>query len=98
MSQVLDELYATVTARRTNPPPGSYTAELFAQGTIGVAKKVGEEAIEVIVAAQSESDPRLVSESADLVYHLLVLLAARGVQWSAVEAELARRRQGTRPD
>ncbi len=92
MSEVLDELYATITARKTNPPPNSYTAQLFERGLTEIVKKVGEEAIEVIVAAQSESDARLASESADLIYHLLVLLAARQVEWRAVEAELARRR------
>ncbi len=92
MSQVLNELYQTIRARRTNAPPGSYTAQLFARGLTEISKKVGEEAIEVIVAAQSESDARLASESADLIYHLLVLLAARRVEWGAVEAELAQRR------
>ncbi len=92
MSEVLDELYATIAARKTNPPPHSYTAQLFTQGLTEISKKVGEEAIEVIVAAQSESDARLASESADLLYHLLVLLAARNVEWRSVEAELARRR------
>ncbi len=92
MSEVLDELYTTIAARKTNPPPNSYTAQLFAQGLTEISKKVGEEAIEVIVAAQSESDTRLASESADLIYHLLVLLAARNVEWRAVEVELARRR------
>ncbi len=92
MSQVLEDLCATIAARKINPPPNSYTARLFARGVTEIAKKVGEEAIEVIVAAQSESDARLASESADLVYHLLVLLAARTVEGRAVDAELARRR------
>lgn len=92
MDGVLEELFATINFRKDNAPPGSYTARLFASGKNEIAKKVGEEAIEVIVASQSESDDRLVSESADLVYHLLVLLAERGVQWRAVEAELSSRR------
>ncbi len=92
MSEVLQELYSTIESRKTNPPTGSYTARLFAAGPQEMMKKVGEEAIEVIVAAASQSDERLVSESADLLYHLLVLLSSRNVEWSAVEAELARRR------
>jgi phosphoribosyl-ATP pyrophosphohydrolase len=92
VSEILQEIYATIDGRKVNPPPGSYTAKLFAAGKTEIAKKVGEEAIEVIVAAQSEGDARLVSESADLIYHLLVLLAERGVDWRAVEQELSRRR------
>ncbi len=91
MSETLSGLYATIVARKTNPPSGSYTAKLFQAGDVEIAKKVGEEAIEVIVASYQESDARLASECADLIYHLLVLLAARGVAWNAVEAELERR-------
>lgn len=93
MSDSLNALYATIAARKTNPPPNSYTAKLFAAGEIEIAKKVGEEALEVIVASFKESDERLASESADLIYHLMVLLAARGVEWQAVEAELERRQK-----
>ncbi len=93
MSVVLDELYATIRSRKSNPSPGSYTASLFALGREEIMKKVGEEAIEVIVAAASQSDERLVSESADLLYHLLVLLAERGVEWTAVEEELTKRKK-----
>ncbi len=92
MSEPLQELFATIVERKATAPPNSYTAQLFGAGRSEIVKKVGEEAIEVIVAAQSESDGRLISESADLIYHLLVLLAERGVSWLAVEAELARRR------
>ena len=93
MSETLDELYKTIVSRKENPPPDSYTAKLFAAGDVEIAKKVGEEAIEVIVASYRESDERLASESADLVYHLLVLLAARNVEWHAVEQELERRKR-----
>ncbi len=89
----LERLYATIASRKTNPPPGSYTAQLFEKGLVEISKKVGEEAIEVIVATLGQDEARVVSESADLVYHLLVLLAARGVEWRAVEAELERRRK-----
>jgi phosphoribosyl-ATP pyrophosphohydrolase len=93
VSETLTELYETIRARKLNPPPNSYTAKLFAAGDVEIAKKVGEEAIEVIVASYKENDERLASESADLLYHLLVLLAARNVEWSAVERELERRRK-----
>ncbi len=93
MSETLNELYETIRARKLNPPPNSYTAKLFAAGDVEIAKKVGEEAIEVIVASYKESDERLASESADLVYHLLVLLAARNVEWGAVEQELDKRKK-----
>lgn len=88
---VLAHLEAVIGDRRAHPRPGSYTCRLFEGGLPLVAKKVGEEAVEVVVAAQGEEDARLASEAADLVYHLLVLLAARGLSWDDVEAELARR-------
>lgn len=93
MSETLSKLYSTIVARKVNPPPNSYTAKLFAAGDVEIAKKVGEEAIEVIVASYKESDMRLASECADLIYHLLVLLAARGVEWNAVEQALEERRK-----
>jgi phosphoribosyl-ATP pyrophosphohydrolase len=93
MSEVLEGLSSRITSRKNNPAPQSYTAKLFAAGRIEIAKKVGEEAIEVIIDVQNESDARLISESADLIYHLLVLLAERGIEWRAVEAELERRRK-----
>jgi phosphoribosyl-ATP pyrophosphohydrolase len=93
MSDTISDLYQLILSRKTNPPPNSYTAKLLTGGDVEIAKKVGEEAIEVIVASYKESDQRLASESADLVYHLLVLLAARDVPWSAVEQELERRKK-----
>jgi phosphoribosyl-ATP pyrophosphohydrolase len=93
MSDVLQELFAVILDRRANPQPGSYTAKLLNAGEDEVLKKVGEEAMEVILAAKGQGDERLVSEVADLFYHLLVLLVARGLTLSDVEAELARRRR-----
>jgi phosphoribosyl-ATP pyrophosphohydrolase len=93
LTSTLNDLYNLILSRKQNPPPDSYTAKLFAAGDIEIAKKVGEEAIEVIVASYKESDTRLASESADLIYHLLVLLAARNVEWSAVEQELELRKK-----
>lgn len=93
MSQTIQSLYQTILSRKTDPTPASYTAKLFAAGDVEITKKVGEEAIEVIIASYKESDERLASESADLIYHLLVLLASRDVPWTAVESELDRRRR-----
>ena len=91
MSDVLDRLYATIQSRKANAPPESYTAKLFAAGENEIVKKIGEEAIEVIVAAKGQTDERVVSETADLIYHAMVLLAARGIAWNGVEEELGRR-------
>ena len=93
MSQTLNELFATILDRQENPLPGSYTAELLDAGEDEVLKKVGEEAMEVILAAKGQGNERLVSEVADLFYHLLVLLAARGLTLANVEAELVQRRR-----
>src|SRR5579863_9672286 len=84
-------LWRTISERALERPPGSYTTRLLEEGTPAVARKVGEEAVEVVTASLAESDERLVSESADLLYHLYVLLASRGVDLAAVEDELARR-------
>jgi phosphoribosyl-ATP pyrophosphohydrolase/phosphoribosyl-AMP cyclohydrolase len=90
---ILDELCQVILDRKQNPKPGSYTAQLFGRGVAEIAKKVGEESVEVIVAALGQSDERLMSETADLLYHALVLLAARGVSLKEVEAELEKRRK-----
>lgn len=86
-------LYDLICERRRQPTPGSYTSQLFAQGEDEIIKKVGEEAIEVVLAAKGQGDQRLVEEIADLVYHGLVLLAERGLTPADIEAELARRRR-----
>lgn len=90
-AEVLPGLWAVIQDRKSRPRPGSYTCELLAAGLLRILKKVGEEAVEVLVAAQSEGDERLISELADLVYHVLVLLAVRDLTWLDVERELARR-------
>jgi phosphoribosyl-ATP pyrophosphohydrolase len=91
MSDVLEALEHTIEDRKQNPSPGSYTASLFEAGMPRIAQKVGEEGVETAVAALSQGDDRVIAEMADLMYHCLVLLAARGLQWREVEAELARR-------
>jgi len=93
MSDVLAELFATIQDRRANPRPGSYTATLFSAGEDEILKKVGEEAMEVILAGKGQGNERLVSEIADLTYHVLVLLAMRGLTPEDIGQELARRRR-----
>ena len=88
---VLSRLARTIAQRAADRPQGSYTAQLLAGGTTKASQKVGEEAVEVVVAANSEDDQRLASEAADLLYHLLVLLQSRGVPLDAVLQELERR-------
>jgi phosphoribosyl-ATP pyrophosphohydrolase/phosphoribosyl-AMP cyclohydrolase len=88
---VMQRLWAIIQERKDNPQEGSYTCRLLAAGQDKILKKVGEEAIEVVIAAQREGDGRLLSELADLTYHTLVLLAARDLSWSDVEEELGRR-------
>ena len=88
---VLSRLARTIASRAAERPQGSYTAELLGQGIGKASQKVGEEAVEVVVAANSEDDERLASEAADLLYHLLVLLQARGVPFDNVLRELESR-------
>lgn len=87
----LNELFAIIQDRQTNSVPGSYTAQLMAAGQDKILQKVGEEAVEVILAAKGQGRRRLVEETADLFYHVLVLLAWQGLTLADVEAELARR-------
>lgn len=90
----INQLFAVIQARRSAPPEESYTARLMVAGEDEILKKVGEEAVEVILAAKGQGQTRLVEELADLTYHALVLLAARGLTPQDVEAELARRHAG----
>ena len=90
-AHLLQRLAATVAQRSADRPAGSYTTQLLDAGITRVSQKVGEEAIEVVVAANSEDAGRLASETADLFYHLLVLLQARGVPLDAVWRELDQR-------
>jgi phosphoribosyl-AMP cyclohydrolase / phosphoribosyl-ATP pyrophosphohydrolase len=84
-------LWHRVRERADSRPHGSYTAALVAEGVGACARKVGEEAVELAVAALDEDDSRVVEEAADLVYHLYVLLAARGLDVAQVEDELRQR-------
>jgi phosphoribosyl-ATP pyrophosphohydrolase/phosphoribosyl-AMP cyclohydrolase len=87
----LAELEQIIQDRYAHPVAGSYTNKLFEKGLARIAQKVGEEGVEVVVAAALQDNPHLVSESADLLYHLLVLLTAKGLTLADIEAELARR-------
>ena len=91
-SVVLDELAAVIAERRGADPDASYTAAVLAGGVEKAARKLGEEALETVIAALSGSRGELTAESADLLYHLMILWAAAGVEPSEVWAELARRR------
>ncbi len=88
---LLSRLAATIAARAKERPRGSYTVELLDRGVPKVSQKVGEEAVELVVAANGEDGTRVAAESADLLYHLLVLLQARGVTFDAVLQELEHR-------
>lgn len=87
----LSQLYDFLLERKNNPKPGSYTNSLFDEGLPRMAQKVGEEGVEVAVAALAQEDSRLVEEIADLAYHTLVLMAARGISPEQIRAELDRR-------
>lgn len=87
----LADLEKIIHLRKSNPPKGSYTAKLFAEGINKIAQKVGEEATETIIEAVSGNNAKLKEESADLLYHLLVLFAERGIQLGEVEDVLAQR-------
>jgi len=84
-------LWRTIADRAANRPEGSYTTKLLDEGIAACARKVGEEAVELVTASLAESDERVVEEAADLVYHLYVVLAARGLDVAAVEDELGAR-------
>ena len=88
-------LARTIQSRKAHPIEGSYTAKLFAGGVDRIGKKIGEEATEVVIAAKNADRGELVWETADLLYHALVLLAERGVSLDDVGAELSRRAKPT---
>lgn len=93
MTDMLARVFAVIQDRQANPRPGSYTNRLLDAGEDEIVKKIGEEAVEVILAVKGQGDARVVSELADLAYHCLVLLARRGLTPADVAAELERRYQ-----
>jgi len=92
---ILQELYSVIEERKEQRPEGSYTTYLFNSGLDKILKKVGEEATETVIAAKND-DGRLPSESADLLYHLIVLLVERGVTLDEIARELKQRRSTTK--
>ena len=88
---VFERFYRLIESRKTADPETSYTARLFTKGSHKIAQKLGEEGVEAAIAAVAESHDRLVRESADVIYHLLVLWVAKGVASEEVWGELERR-------
>jgi phosphoribosyl-ATP pyrophosphohydrolase len=88
---ILDELYQVILARKNSSPESSYTASLLHKGMDKILKKVGEEATEVVIAGKGGTDSEVIYETADLLYHSLVLLAARNIPVDSVWEELHRR-------
>lgn len=92
MTHPIDELFATIAARKGADPAQSYTAKLLAKGRLHCAKKLGEEAVETALAAVAQDKDNLANESADLLYHLMVLWAACGIAPDDVYKVLEARR------
>lgn len=93
LGELLEQLYELIQSRERDRPSGSYTTYLFDEGIDKILKKVGEESAETIIAAKNDESGRLVSEVSDLLYHLLVLLVARGVSLDEIATELGQRRK-----
>lgn len=91
---MLHELFQIVKDRGDNPSEGSYTNQLLKGGYPRIAQKLGEESVEVIIAAGKQGQQRVIEETADLLYHLLVLLVHQKIDLKEVEAELAKRHKG----
>ena len=89
----LYELQQIIEQRRLHPVDSSYTTSLFNAGEDEITKKIGEEAVELILAVKGQGDERVVSETADLLYHVIVLLAQCGLTLESVEKELERRKR-----
>ncbi len=93
LGSLLSRLYQLIGDRERERPAGSYTTYLFDEGIDKILKKLGEESAETIIAAKNDDNSRLVAEVSDLIYHLLVLLVARGVSLEEIANELKQRRQ-----
>ena len=91
LGAALDRLWEVIQSRHGADPQSSYTARLFARGRAKIAQKLGEEAIEAVIEGVGDNPAALIAESADLLYHLLVLWAVSGISPEDVAAELARR-------
>ena len=91
MQSVFEQLSATIESRKTANPDSSYVAKLFHKGADSILKKIGEEATEVVIAAKDDNREQIVYESADLLFHLMVMLAQYDLTLADVADELARR-------
>ena len=93
MDRTLEQLYAVILDRKANPQEGSYTCYLFDKGLDKILKKVGEDCAETIIAAKNDVPADTVGEISDLIYHLMVMMAEKGIPLDDVLAELDRRAQ-----
>jgi len=91
---MFDELFQIIEERKREKPEGSYTAQLMASGENLILRKIGEETLEVLFASKDEGQQRLIEESADLIYHLWVLLSYKAISLAQVKDELALRHKG----
>ena len=91
---MFDELFQIIEERKREKPEGSYTAQLMASGENLILRKIGEETLEVLFASKDEGQQRLIEESADLIYHLWVLLSFKGIRLDQVKDELSLRHKG----
>lgn len=89
----LEQLYKIIASRKKTMPKNSYTASLFQKGKDQIIQKVGEEAVEVVVAAKNESKKEIISEMADLWFHCLVLMASLGITTTDIFQELEKRKK-----
>ncbi len=93
MSQIIEELHEIIEDRRENPKEDSYTSSLLENGEDSILEKIGEESVEVILASKQEKEEEIIHESADLIYHLLVLLTSKKIDIEEVFEELENRRR-----
>ena len=91
--RILNEIFEVVEERKKNPKENSYTCELFSKGEDRILEKVGEEAVELIIAGKNNKKEDIIYETADLLFHVLVLLSAKDIKLEEVEEELERRRK-----
>jgi phosphoribosyl-ATP pyrophosphohydrolase len=93
-TEILGEIFRVVEDRRDNPKPNSYVSNLLTQGLDAILKKIGEEATELVVAAKGSNQKFVIHETADLMFHMLVLLASQRIPLNAILDELKGRRKG----
>ena len=88
---IMRELYSVITDRKANPVEGSYTNYLFDKGIDKILKKLGEEATEIVIAAKNPNPNEVKYEISDFLYHMMVLMAEKGITWEEITTELANR-------